>query len=329
MITKNFSCSIQNLNLIPKLTNNTNNKLIFSTTSPFKSTKFSPLEHESYQYTFKRNKVKTIPSLSSNIAISPNNRYNNYNTKFSKTENKKKKLKNIFPRISLSIDKSKFSKTNKLENSNNTLFSSIYKIINYSEKNHHIKKENLFFMKEKKSEINNIHQNLMKKNKLYLLTQQNNEINKINNDEQEKSKFKSILLTEENKTSFENEYNNICKNKLKEKNLIKKEINDLGRQLSWIKNFKIKENEEEQKKQKEPNYEIKKKLMNSLFIKMMKDKDPIFEINQTSNYPIISVDKKLISNLWRKDMKKYCKYTLDISKPKNKRFLSDLLDVYD
>ena len=329
MITKNFSCSIHNLNLIPKLTNNTNNKLIFSTTSPFKSTKFSPLEHESYQYTFKRNKIKTIPKLSTKISISPNNRYNNYNTIFSKTQNRKKKLNNIFPKISLSIDKSKFSKTNKLEKSN-TLFSSINKIIKYSEKNHSLKKETLFFMKEKKSEINNIHQNLMKKNKLYLLTQQNNEIKKINNnDEQEKSKFKPILLTEENKTSFENEYNNICKNKLKEKNLIKKEIIDLGRQLSWIKNFKKKENEEEQKKQKEPNYEIKKKLMNSLFIKMMKDKDPIFEINQTSNYPIISVDKKLISNLWRKDMKKYCKYTLDISKPKNKRFLSDLLDVYD
>ena len=61
----------------------------------------------------------------------------------------------------------------------------------------------------------------------------------------------------------------------------------------------------------------------------MKVKDPILEINQTSNFPIIADDKKLISNLWKKDMMKYCEYTLDTNNKKNKKFLSDLLDVYD
>ena len=77
------------------------------------------------------------------------------------------------------------------------------------------------------------------------------------------------------------------------------------------------------------NNRIKNNLLNSLILKRMKGKDPVLEINQTSNFPIIAVDKKLISNLWKKDMVKYCKYTLDIEKPKDKRFLSDLLDVYD
>ena len=328
MFTKNFSLSVQNLKLIPKITNNTNDKLII-TTSPFIKSRL-PIKTESYYTTGKRNKIKEIKSLTIKAFNSPNHRYKNFNTIFARTENKKKKIdNNIFPKICISIDRNKFSKTNKQEN-NNTLFSSIYKMIKSSEKKPGIKKENLFFMKEKKSEINNIHQNLMKKNKIYLLTQQHNEINKINKNEVEKNKYDCMTLTEENRASFENEYSHICKNKLKEKYLIKKEIIDLGRQLSWIKNCKKNEkDEEEEKKKKEPNYEIRKKLMNSLFTKMMKNKDPILEINHTSNYPNISVDKKLISNLWRKDMMKYCKYTLDINKQKNKRFLSDLLDVYD
>ena len=80
---------------------------------------------------------------------------------------------------------------------------------------------------------------------------------------------------------------------------------------------------------KKDNIEENNPLINSLFLKRMKVKDPVLEINQTSNFPIIADDKKLLSNLWKKDMMKYCEYTLDINKKKNKKFLSDLLDVYD
>ena len=197
---------------------------------------------------------------------------------------------------------------------------------------HNIKKENLFFMKEKKSEIQNMHKNLMKRNELFISLNHkkeldNNYIN--NNNEERKNKNRFLTLTEENKEYFDSEYNKICKNKIKEKQLIEKEINNIGKQFSW--NKEVKKNNDNfgilgiKKNSKEENNE----LINSLFSKRMKVKDPILEINQTSNFPIIADDKKLISNLWKKDMMKYCEYILDTNNKKKKKFLSDLLDVYD
>ena len=183
-------------------------------------------------------------------------------------------------------------------------------------------------MKEKKTGIHNIHKNLMKKNELYITAKQNKELsdnieNEKNKDD-EKNKFRFISLTEENKASFENEYNYICKNKLREKNLIKKEINLIGRELSWIKNPKINFDENLKNEMEEKEKSKKRKLFQKL-----KDKDPILEINQISNLPIIARDIKLISDLWKKDMIKYCKYALDSNKPKDIKFKSDLLNIYD
>ena len=114
------------------------------------------------------------------------------------------------------------------------------------------------------------------------------------------------------------------KNKLRAKNLIKKEINQIGRELSWIKNPKI--NFEENLKNKIDENEKSKK---RIFLQKLKDKNPIFEINHASNLPIIAGDIKLVSDLWKKDMIKYCKYAIDSNKPKEKKFKSDLLEIYD
>lgn len=338
MTTKDFSCSIQNLRLRPSESNPFDDNCIITATSPFKSENFSAVKPKTYAYSNKKTKLKLLPFSVYKGLTSPNNRYNNiYKTIFDKADLKKNKnLKHIFPKISMSIDKNKYKNIYKSENNkNNALYSSIFKMIKASHNKFNIKKENLFFMKEKKSEINNIHKNIMNDNKLHILLTQNNELNDnkkdINIQKDNKNKFSYISLTEENKSCFDNEYNNICKNKLKEKNLIKKELNDIGRQFSWVRNFKNNEMGvgENYKNGYNENVKIKNNLLSNLFLKRIKGKDPILEINQTSSFPIIGVDKKLISDLWKKDMIKYSKYTLDIEKPKDKRFLSDLLDVYD
>ena len=332
MINENFSCSIYNLKLLSSNKSKINdNFIITSTTTPFKSYKFSSLK--SYIKTQNKLKIKITPFFTYKGFNSPNNRYNNniyknYKTISIKTniDPKNKKHNNIFPKISLSIDKTKYNKTYNSKK-DKILFTSIYKMIN-AKSQCSLKKENLYFLKEKKSEIQNIHKNLMKKNELNIITKQNKEINdNIENEKnknEKKKKFNYILLTEENTASFENEYNNICKNKLRAKNLIKKEINQIGRQLSWIKNPKI-NNEENLKNEKDAEEKSKK----SVFLQKLKDKDPILEINQTSNLPLIAGDIKLISHLWKKDMIKYCKYAIDSKKPKDIKFKSDLLDMYD
>ena len=332
MINQNFSCSIHNIKLFPSNISKLNDKVIITSTTPFKSDKFASLKP--YMHSQKKLKINITPFFTDKGFNSPNNRYNNNIYKNYKTisikrefnKNKNKKHNNIFPKISLSIDKSKYNKTIKSEK-DRILFTSIYKMIN-SRSKYNIKKENLFFLKEKKSEIHNIHKNLMKKNELCIMKYQskelNNNIENEANKNKEKNKFKYISLTEENKASFENEYNSICKNKLRAKNLIKNEINLIGSELSWVKNPNI--NSEENLKNE---IEEKEKEKNNKFLQKLKDKDPILEINQASNLPIIAGDIKLISDLWKKDMIKYCKYALDSNKPKDIKFKSDLLDIYD
>ena len=73
----------------------------------------------------------------------------------------------------------------------------------------------------------------------------------------------------------------------------------------------------------------KEKIKRSIFLKKLKDKDPILEINQASNLPTIAGDIKLMSDLWKKDMIKYCKYAITSNKPKDIKFKSDLLEIYD
>ena len=327
MSIKSFSCSIQNLKLIPPTPNKKANKCIITSTSPLKADTISYINTESEAYTNKKYKLKILPSFTYKGFSSPNNRYNY--TMFSSTDlSKIKKSKNLFPIINLSLDKNKYNKINKSENGN-SLFSSIYNMIQVNK--HNIKKENLIFIKEKKSEIQNMHKNLMKRNELFISLNQKKELNNnyINNNEEGKKKRKCLSLTEGNKEYFNNEYNNICKNKLKEKDLIEKEINSIGKQFSWIKEEKNNNDNYGILGVKKNTKEENNALINSLFSKRMKVKDPILEINQTSNFPIIADDKKLISNLWKKDMMKYCEYTLDTNNKKNKKFLSDLLDVYD
>ena len=338
MNEKNFSCSIQNLKIMHYKSNLINDNGAITSTSPLKSKNISSIKPKAYAYTNKKIKIKLAPFSTNNGFTSPNNRYYNiYKTIFNKTDlSKTKNLKKIFPKISLSRDKGKFHKSNKSEK-NDIMYSSIFKMIKTSQNKCNIKKDNLFFMKEKKSEIQNIHKNIMKNNQIHIMSRQNNELNnnfeKLDNNKECNSKFSYISLTEENKICFENEYKNICKNKIKAKNLIEREIKDIGRQFSWVKKLKGKEIEigENNKKgiDNNNNNEIKNNLLNSLILRRMKGRDPVLEINQASNFPVIAVDKKLLSNLWKKDMIKYCKYTLDIEKPKDKRFLTNLLDVYD
>ena len=324
-----FSCSIHNLKLIPPTPNKIDNKFIITSMSPFNyDTK------PEYYYTNKK-KMKMFPSFLK--GFTPNNRYNYY-TIISNTDlDKKEKSNCVFPKISLSTGKLRYNKTNNSE-MNDFLISSIYKKLKLSQNTKFIKRENLFFMKEKKSQIQNIHKNLMKRNEFNILTRLNNELNNknIKNDEEEKNKFNSLTLTEYNKESFDNEYDNICKNKLKEKKLIENEINILGKDLSWIKNFKKNNGQDDSVKKlnKEINKENKEKkkennISNNILLNRMKENDPVLEINQTSNFPIIADDKKLVSNLWKKDMMKYCKYIFDSHKPTDKKLLKDLLDVYD
>ena len=334
MIAKNFFCSIQNLKIKQPESNQLGENYKIASISPTKSQNLSQAKPKAYT----NKKIKLVPFFTYKGFSSPNNRYSNiYKTIFNKTGlNKSKKLKQIFPKISLSLDKIKYNKTNKSENNDNTLYSSIFKMIKTSQNKYNIKKDNLFFMKEKKSEIQKIHKDIMKNNQLHIISTQKDElINNLDNTYNNKeinNKLSCISLTEENKVNFEKEYKNICKNKLKAKYLIEKEIDNIGRRLSWVNKFSKKElkiGETYNNEKDKENNRIKNNLLNSIILKRMKGKDPVLEINQTSNFPIIAVDKKLISNLWKKDMIKYCKYTLDIEKPKDKRFLSNLLDVYD
>jgi hypothetical protein len=306
--------------------------------SPFQNDKISFTRPELYFYTNKR-KIKMTASFVKGFS-SHNNRYNtNYYTIFSKTDSHKKnnKYNNCFsginPGNSLSTDKIRCNRTNISERMKN--LSSIYKKLKFGK--NFLKRENLYFMKEKKSEIQNIHTNLMKKNELYILTNQNIAYNSdFKNNEEEKNKICLNAITEDNKASFENEYHYVCKNKLKEKNLIKNEINNIGKKMSWIINFKknIENNRDkmmtdEEKKKEEDRKKIEEIINNSTFVKRIKNKDPVLEINHTSAFPKIVDDKKLLSNLWKKDMMKYYKHIVDNKKSRSKKFLSDLLDVYD
>ena len=161
-------------------------------------------------------------------------------------------------------------------------------------------------------EIQNLYKILMEKNAISIRISQEKELKKIiednNNKHQNENKIKNknISITYENLPKFEKEYNNINKNESK-----KRELNPLNKNLNFV------------------NNKIYKDLRNTLYAKKMEQKGSILEINHVSNLPEIVKDKKLVFNLWKNDMIKYCKLTLDINNKNNKKFIDNLMNVYN
>jgi hypothetical protein len=320
--------------------NHSDDNFIITSTSPFKSDNLDSIKPKKiYAYSIKKinNKLSTFTTYKGYPSTNKRKYNNTYKSIFNRIDiNSTKNLKNIFPKICLNSDKTKnktkFDKFNKTENKK-YLYSSIFKIAKTYKNKSSIKKEHLYFMKEKKSEIHNIHKKIMRNNKMHILLKQSTDINvkgdKDDNKKVNNNKLSYISLTEENKASFEKEYDKICKNKLKAKKLIEKEINNVGRQFSWIKKFR-KNEELERMKDNYGKKSIKtnKATSTSEFSKRMRGMDPTLQINQTSSFPMLAFDSKLISKLWKIDMIKYYKYVLDTDKTKDKKMLNDLLDVY-
>jgi hypothetical protein len=240
-----------------------------------------------------------------------------------------------FDRINLSLNKNKNNTTRELKSIN--FFNFPFKRIKNTQNRINLKKENLYLIKEKDSDILNIRMNLKKRNRFHILNRQKRELSDlqsknalIENKKKNKS-FNYIYSTEDNKSSFENQYNKICKNKKAEKYLIAKEINNIGKKLSWIKEIKDKDNTKENQinEKKEDNKKENNEINDCIFSKSLKIKNPFFEINQASVFPIIMKDRILSRDLWKKDMIKYSRFLLNKQNKRDKKFLSDLLEMYD
>ena len=172
-------------------------------------------------------------------------------------------------------------------------------------------KKNLVPIPSRKK-IQNLYKILMEKNAISIRISREKELKKIiednnnKNQNENKIKNKNISLTYENLPKFEKEYNNINKNESK-----KRELNPLNKNLNFV------------------NNKIYKDLRNTLYAKKMEQKGSILEINHVSNLPEIVKDKKLVFNLWKNDMIKYCRLTLDINNKNNKKFIDNLMNVYN
>ena len=292
---------------------------------------FKPITY----YDNKREKTRMIPALFYNgyNKQKKNKSYYTLSTNINLDNNSNTSRE--FDRKNFSLSKNKNNTTRDLNRVN--FFNFPFRRIRNTQNRINLKKENLFLIKGKDSDILNIRMNLMKKNKIHILNRQRRELSDlqskntlIENKKKNKS-FNYIYSTEENKSSFENEYDKICKDKITEKYLIAKEINNIGKKLSWIKELKDKDNSkvcqinEKKENIKKENNEIN----DSIFSKILKIKNPFFEINHASAFPIIMKDKILTRDLWRKDMMKYSKFLLNKKNKKDKKFLSDLLEMYD
>jgi S-adenosylmethionine:tRNA-ribosyltransferase-isomerase (queuine synthetase) len=263
---------------------------------------------------FTPNKKSTINSDSSFSTgkLSINNRYKS-NTFFLRNIyrnfNKDKfynsssylKMNTISSLKNTKIIKKKFKLFPKEKNNKKGFFLSSIKINN--------EKKNIVPIPSRK-EIQNLYKILMEKNAISIRISQEKELKKIiednNNKNENKIKNKNISLTYENLPKFEKEYNNINKNESK-----KRELNPLNKNLNFV------------------NNKIYKDLRNTLYAKKMEQKGSILEINHVSNLPEIAKDKKLVFNLWKNDMIKYCKLTLDINNKNNKKFIDNLMNVYN
>ena len=172
-------------------------------------------------------------------------------------------------------------------------------------------KKNLVPIPSRK-EIQNLYKILMEKNAISIRISQEKELKKIiednnnKNQNENKIKNKNIIITYENLPKFEKEYKNVNKNESK-----KRELNPLNKNLNFV------------------NNKIYKDLRNTLYAKKMEQKGSILEINHVSNLPEIVKDKKLVFNLWKNDMIKYCRLTLDINNKNNKKFIDNLMNVYN
>ena len=180
-------------------------------------------------------------------------------------------------------------------------------------------KDNFTFIPNK-YDVENLHSELMQKNKISIRLKQEKEAQKNFFDEniilteKEKIRNKNICLTNESMPLFDKEYN---KNKANVKKLILNEINYIGKKLSFANVKKLDDI-------------IKSKDINGkLFTKRVKEKDPLIEINQVSNLPALGKDKNLVFNLWKKDMIKYCKLTLNMKNKSNEELKKKLLCVYN
>ena len=98
--------------------------------------------------------------------------------------------------------------------------------------------------------------------------------------------------------------------------LILKEINRIGKKLSFanLRNIDDIMNDID--------------INNKLFSKRVKEKDSLLAINHISTLPSLGKDQKLVSDLWKKDMIKYCKLTLDEKNNEYDQLVKDLLHVY-
>ena len=328
MESKLFTHSYQNLNIFRnketqiKFFRKNNLEIISS---------FQPITY----YDNKKENRRMIPALFYNGFNKQKKNKSHYtlstNINFDKNTNTSREI----DRINFSLSKNKNNTTRTLKSIN--FFNFPFKRIKNIKNRINLKKENLFLIKEKDSDILNIRMNLMKRNRFQILNRQKKELSDlqskntlIENIKKNKS-FNYIYSNEDNKSSFENEYNKICKNKITEKYLIAKEINNIGKKLSWIKELKDKDNAKENQinEKKENTKKENNEINDSILLKSLKIKNPFFEINQASVFPIIMEDKILSRELWKKDMIKYSKFLLNKQNKKDKKFLSDLLEMYD
>ena len=284
-----FSYSIKKLNFEPKQIRNLKEKLITNSNSLSKIEKSSEKNISTFSTSSihnNRNKYFLSP-ISSKFPKITKNKYNNiYQTLF-----KGKKPKNAFPKINLSYE----NHPNNKYTINNSMISRLKKSRNSNlQYINNFKKSNLFFMKNNESYIDNIHTKLMKKNKIYLCSEKNIDDNKYMEEEE---KIVKPCITEENKKLFDIEYNKVCKNKSKEKKIIIKEINDIGKKLSFLNDFHINK-----------SYNFIKKNKST---KIMLIKDPIHQINNLSSFPYIINDSNILFHLWNKNKTKYFKCIID------------------
>ena len=284
-----FSYSVKKLNFEPNKLRNMKEKLTINSYSLSKIEKSSEKNISTFSTSLinKNRKKYFLSPFSSKFSNITGNKYKNlYQTLY-----KGKKHKNTFPKINLSYEhrtKDKYSINNSmLSNPSKSRNSNIQYINN-------LKKSNFLFMKDNESYIDNIHTKLMKRNRISLCSEKNIDDNKYMEEEE---KIVKPCITEENKKLFDIEYNKVCKNKLKEKKIIIKEINDIGKKLSFLNDYHIK---------KSYNFINQNKSIKILLIK-----DPIHQINNLSSFPYLVKDSKILFHIWNKNKTKYFKCIID------------------
>ena len=301
MDSKDKIFTLNNLRFYPYTPNKNQ---IINNDIPFSTIKYST--NYTKKYLSKRNIFKNVYKTYNR---NKNNIYNNNKTNYYSLVTNPNNIRNKIINKSLNKRSQKNIKTRK------GLLLSLIK----SPKKNYINKNNFIFI-HKKDEITNLHKNLMEQNKLSVILKQEKEIKKIlfNEDKKnlENEKRKINLLNKKSMFLFEKEYDKIPKNKIKEKYLILKEINRIGKKLGFanLRNIDDIMNDID--------------INNKLFSKRVKEKDSLLAINHISTLPSLGKDQKLVSDLWKKDMIKYCKLTLDEKNNENDQLVKDLLRVY-